>query len=321
MFWRRKKPQPPVVACYGKLPATGDFIRLNAGSEILNAFDSWLGSAISLSRETLGAGFEQAYHPSVGMFIYRGEGTKGDEPERGVVGVWAASGDNAGRHYPVTVSVSYDYEQLLSVGPAVPIAVWPFLQGAFELVSHGRTLAVDDFLSRVAQMQAPPLENAQLTTSAYQQWLQNQPMRALWETSYGSDAHRFKVMQSVVASVDIFRGEEFPETSLGIRFPLGAADAYAAAVWMDITLRLAKWERTLLNAFWTPQQSLIVHMGTPHVATFRELIAASEDVDHITNLCRVPNVDEALARQGLGPELSSLVERSDMSIAAFLQAL
>ena len=81
-------------------------------------------------------------------------------------------------------------------------------------------------------------------------WLTTQPMKALWETGFGTDASRFWVLQNIVASVEPFRGQEHPKTGLCIRLPLGAGDAYAAAVWMDMTLRLARWKNTLLNAFW-----------------------------------------------------------------------
>ena len=56
MFWRKKKgpPAPPQVGCFGKLPATGDFIRLNASTDELAAFDRWLGPSIDLARRSMG---------------------------------------------------------------------------------------------------------------------------------------------------------------------------------------------------------------------------------------------------------------------------
>lgn len=320
MFWRRKKALPPYVSCFGKLPATGDFIRLNATSEEFAAFDQWLGASIALSRESLGFRFEPAYLPSVGLFVFRGP-NKGEEPERGLVGVWAASGDSAGRQYPMVVCASYDYGQLLAAGAALPIGVWSFLTAAYNLVAHGRQLQVDDFLSRVAQIQPPSLESPEQATLGYHEWLQHQTMRALWETGFGSDAIRFWVLHNILASVEIFRGQELPDTSLGIRYPIGAGDTYAAAVWMDMTIRLARWQRTVLNAFWTPQRDLLVHMGPPHVATFRELIAPSLNADHITDTRTPPSIVEAEARERLGPELTKLVEQSDTRIDVFLRSL
>jgi type VI secretion system protein ImpM len=321
MFWRKKQPQPPAVACFGKLPATGDFIRLNASTEEFTAFDDWLGASVALARESLGSEWEAAYRPAAGLFIYRGPEAKGDEPDRGLVGAWTASRDSAGRNYPMAVCASYDFEQLLATGAALPIALWPFFKTAYELATTGASLQVDDFVGRVAQLQPPLLDNPESARAAYQQWLQHQQMDALWETCFGTTANRYWVMHNLQASVDIFKGQERPETHLAIRYPLGAGDAYAAAVWMDMTVRLGAWQRTLLNAFWTPQRELLVHMGPPHAATFRELIAPTTEADHVTDLRRPPTIDDATARERIGATLSELAAKGDTRIDLFLQAL
>ncbi|MBW2529689.1 MAG: type VI secretion system-associated protein TagF [Deltaproteobacteria bacterium] len=321
MFWRKKQAQPPAVACFGKLPATGDFIRLNASTDEFTAFDEWVASSVALARESLAAGWEAAYRPAAGLFIYRGPEAKGDEPDRGLIGAWVASRDSAGRNYPMAVCGSYDFEQMLATGAALPIALWPFLKSAYELAIAGATLGVDDFLGRVAQIQPPSLDNPDGCRAAYAQWLQHQQMGALWETCFGGTASRFGVIHDLQASVEIFRGQERPETHLAIRFPLGAGDAYAAAVWMDMTVRLAGWERTLLNAFWTPQRHMLVHMGPPHAATFRELIAPSAEADHVTDLSRQRTEDDATLRERLGPKLAELTDKLDTRIDRFLQSL
>jgi type VI secretion system protein ImpM len=320
-LWRRRNPQPPQVTCYGKLPATGDFIRLNASGAEHAGFDRWLQGAINLARQTMGDGFQQAYTGAVGLFIYRGDdGDGSQEPERGLVGVWAASGDSAGRLYPMMVATSYDYEHMLGAGAALPIAVWPFLQAAYDLVQNGRALPVDQFLARVAALTPASLESPEASQTQYLGWLQQNKMSALWDAAFGGPGARHAVLHQVQASVDYFRGQERPQTSLAIRFPLAAADAWAAAVWMDVTLRLAKWQRTVLNAFWTPQADLMLHVGPPHVATFREMIAATGKADHITDLL-LPLGDDAAARQKLSPQLAGAVANPDTTIGAFLSQL
>ncbi len=325
-LWRRKNPQPPTVTCYGKLPATGDFIRLNATGPENAAFDKWLQNSINLARQSMGDGFQPAYQNAVGLFIYRGDDGDGtSEPERGMVGVWAASGDSAGRLYPMMVATSYDYEHMLAAGAALPIAVWPFLQAAYDLVANGRGLGVDQFLGRVSQLPLVSLDSPEAAQAPYLGWLGQQTMRSLWQSSFGGDGARHAVVQLVHASVEYFRGQERPQTSLAIRFPLAAGDAYAAAVWTDLTLRLAKWQRTVLNAFWTPQHDLMLHIGPPHVATFRELIAAGADsrqtADHVTDLLAPMNIDPAVAREKLGPQLAAAVDNCDASIYQFLSSL
>jgi type VI secretion system protein ImpM len=323
MFWRKRKvpAAPPQVGCFGKLPATGDFIRLNASTDELAAFDRWLGDSIDFARRSMGQSFDLPYQSAVGLFVFRGE-AKGDEPPaRGMIGAWAASGDNAGRLYPMVVYASYDYQQMAATGPALPIALWPLLASAYEVATAGRQMAVDAFLERVARIQCPSLEDPESATAGYRGWLSQQSMKALWETGFGTDASRFWVLQNIAASVEPFRGHELPKTGLALRLPLGAGDAYAASVWMDMVYRLAGWKQTLLNAFWTPQRTVLVHLGPPHVGSFKEMIAPTGSADHIADLCGTPTMDEASARRMLGPQRDGLVARTDLSIAAFLDAL
>jgi len=237
-----------------------------------------------------------------------------------MVGVWAASGDSAGRRYPMTVSTSYDYDELAAVGPALPIMLWPFLTAAYDLVTNGRDLGVDDFLTRVRQIQPLSLQQPEALTSSYTDWLRQNQMRALWETTFGTVDLRHAVTHLVHANVEIFVGQERPQSNLAIRFPLGAGDAYAASVWMDMTNRLAKWKSTVVNAFWTPQHDLVLHIGPPHVATFRELLATGGDAEHLTDLLCPPSIDAQTARQRLGV-YAEAVDDPDLSIAAFLDAL
>jgi len=324
MFWRRKAkapPAPPQIGCFGKLPATGDFVRLNAGGDEVGAFDRWLGGSIDHARRSLGTTFDAVYPHSVGLFVFRGEHNGEEPPARGLVGAWCASGDNAGRLYPMAVFGSYDYQQLVAAGPSLPIALWPLLTSAYELATNGRMMPVDLFLDRVSHVALPSLDDPEQAGAGYRGWLTTQPMKALWETTLGTDATRFWALQTILASVEPFRGQELPKTGLCLRIPIGAGDAYAAAVWMDMTLRLARWKSTLLNAFWSPQKAVLIHPGPPHVATYRELIAPTRDADHVSDLCGAPWSDEQTARRALGPQLDGLVARTDLSLAQFLEGL
>lgn len=324
MFWRaKKKPSsgPPIVGCFGKLPATGDFIRHNAGGDEVAAWDRWLGGAVDFVHRSLGQGFDAAYQPAVGLFVLRGDARGDDLPARGMVGAWAASGDNAGRRYPMTVFASYDYGHLCSLGGALPIALWPFLTAAYETATSGRTLGVDAFIERVSRIEAPSLEDPDAASRGYRTWLASNSMKALWETGFGSDASRYWVLSSLVDSVEPFRGSELPQTGLALRLPLGAGDAFAVSVWVDLVLRLTGCKHTLLNTFWTPRQTALIHLGAPHVATLRELIAPTGAAEHVAELCGLPTVDEETARKRLQPQHEQIVGRTEQSIAAFLDAI
>lgn len=321
-LWRRRNSQPPAITCYGKLPATGDFVRHNAMGAESAGFDRWLQGAMNLAQQTLDQGFLPAYQGAAGLFVYRGDDGDGTgEPERGMVGVWAASGDSAGRHYPMVVATAYDYEQLLGVGPALPISVWPFLQAAYDLVQNGRALPVDQFLARVHRLPVMPLDTPEAAQAQYQTFLHHNSMRGFWDATFGTVGARFGALQMVHASVDYFRGKERPQTSLALRVPLASADAYGVAIWTDITLRLARWQRTVLNAYWTPQREAMLHVGPPHVGTLRALLAPGPVGDHLTDLLEPAADDEATLRHKLGPVLAGAVDNPDTTIGAFLAAL
>jgi type VI secretion system protein ImpM len=322
VFWKKKKTAAvPQVGCFGKIPATGDFIRHNAGGDELAAFDRWMGGAMDHAQRSLGPTFEKSYQRSVGLFAFRGEPKGEDGPQRGLVGAWAASGDSAGRLYPMVVFAALDYEKLVGLGGSLPIAVWRFLTAAYEIATVGRAWSVDTFLDRVARLEVPMIDDAEQAMGPYRKWLGENTMKALWETGFGTDISRFWVVSNMVESVSPFRGHEMPQTGLALRLPIGAGDAYATAVWMDMVLRLSGWKQTLLNTFWTPQQTTLIHLGPPHVGSLREIIAPTGSAEHVAELCGIPTCDEKTARARLRPEMDGVVANTDQVIASFLQSL
>jgi type VI secretion system protein ImpM len=164
------------------------------------------------------------------------------------------------------------------------------------------------------------IDHPEASAAQYLQWTQQHTMRAFWETLYGTVDGRHAVVQSLFATIEIFRGHERPNTQLAVRLPIRAGDAYAVAVWLDMTTRMAKWQRTIINAFWTPQHDLVIHVGPPQPGTFRELITVTGQAEHITELMVPPPTDEQTARRGLGA-LAELVDNPDIPIANFLHGL
>ncbi len=322
MFWRKKKSAgPPFVGCFGKLPATGDFIRHNGAGEELAQLDQWLGGAMDFAQRSLGEGFEESYTRSVGLFIFRPESKSEDGPSRGLVGAWAASGDKAGRLYPMIVFASYDYGQLCATGAALPVALWRFLTSAYEVATQGRAWTVEAFVDRVSRIELPSLDDPEAASASYRRWLAENQMKALWETGFGSDASRYWVLANVAEAVEPFKGQELPATGLALRLPVGAGDAYATAVWLDVVLRLSGWKHTLVNTFWTPQQTALLHVGPPHIGSLREILAPTGSAEHVAELCGIPTFDEATARTRLRPQLVNAVEKVEQPIAGFLASL
>ena len=84
---------------FGKLPAKRDFIALFAPREFLDAWEPWMQSGISASRDTLVGGWQKAFLTAPIWRFWLG----GEICGRTVLGAFMASLDGLGRYYPLTV--------------------------------------------------------------------------------------------------------------------------------------------------------------------------------------------------------------------------
>ena len=86
---------------YGKLPSQGDFVGRRLPWDFNEAWDQWMQNGLRRAREQLGAGWLTAYLSApVWRFRLR-PGLIGDS---GWVGLWFASVDRVGRHFPLVVA-------------------------------------------------------------------------------------------------------------------------------------------------------------------------------------------------------------------------
>lgn len=85
---------------FGKIPALGDFFRLNVSAGFVQLWDTWLQSCILDARSTLGDGWTDAY---LSAPIWRFTLSSGVAGDRVMMGVLMASVDRVGRQYPLTL--------------------------------------------------------------------------------------------------------------------------------------------------------------------------------------------------------------------------
>jgi len=84
---------------FGKLPAKRDFIALFAPRDFLDAWEPWMQSGISASREKLQDGWQRAFLTAPIWRFWLGAEVCG----RTVLGAFMSSLDGLGRYYPLTV--------------------------------------------------------------------------------------------------------------------------------------------------------------------------------------------------------------------------
>jgi type VI secretion system protein ImpM len=89
--------QPEMTGYFGKLPAKGDFLRAGLPEDFVTAWDNWCRNFLNATRDALGDSWEQAWMEAPIWHFLLPAGACGT---RAVLGVWLASVDKVGRHFP-----------------------------------------------------------------------------------------------------------------------------------------------------------------------------------------------------------------------------
>jgi type VI secretion system protein ImpM len=114
---------------FGKIPALGDFFRLNVSQAFVAAWDPWMQQAMVTARARLAAAWQDRYMSAPIWRFSLARGLAGPEP---VIGVVMPSVDRVGRLFPLTL-----------VGPAPADAALRTLVLQETLLSALELLALD----------------------------------------------------------------------------------------------------------------------------------------------------------------------------------
>jgi type VI secretion system protein ImpM len=89
--------RPALTGVFGKLPARGDFVRVGLPEDFVAAWDGWCREVLVAARAALADDFSAAWMEAPIWRFLLPAGTCGT---LAVLGVWLASADRVGRHYP-----------------------------------------------------------------------------------------------------------------------------------------------------------------------------------------------------------------------------
>ena len=86
---------------YGKIPALGDFVRVDLAPAFVTPWDRWLQEGIAGARRSLGSGFAPRYNRAP---VWRFALAPGVAGPMGAAGVVMPSVDRVGRAFPLTLA-------------------------------------------------------------------------------------------------------------------------------------------------------------------------------------------------------------------------
>ena len=141
---------------YGKLPSQGDFVGRRLPWDFNEAWDLWMQDGVRTAREQLGAGWLTAYLSAPVWRFHLGPGLIGDT---GWVGLWFASVDRVGRHFPLVVASPCSADAGAAALVHTPDEAWQRLEDQ-ALMALDPRLSLEQFDAAVMSLAAPAANTA-----------------------------------------------------------------------------------------------------------------------------------------------------------------
>jgi type VI secretion system protein ImpM len=136
---------------FGKLPAKRDFIAIGAPRDFLNAWEPWLQSAISSSRNELGKNWQSAFLTAPIWRFWLGSDICG----RSVIGAFMCSLDGVGRYFPLTLFACADDHASIPPPELDPQDHWFNPAEALLMSTLDQDANFDAISARVENLSAP----------------------------------------------------------------------------------------------------------------------------------------------------------------------
>lgn len=297
---------------YGKIPAQGDFVRVQAGDPVARALAGWLEEGSEASkRRGVKSGPRPVrflFHPALAS--------------RALVGVMGGSGDKVGREFPLAIFASVEASGLPDAFPAVPEVFRPFLDGATAVLEEAPRLAAADLPGRLASIPQPTSGSLGDGVKAAGRQASEGSSEAFLSRLFGdlTAGQQLYAMHCLRAACRPARGQEPGQARAVLDCPVkDGADRWA---WLEIGRRLLQW-RGVPSFFWRDGESpgLLLSIGSPPPSLLGVLCDPAQVDGKIWPLeTRQAGAIET-ARKSLGPSLVEALERPTRSIAELIGAV
>lgn len=224
----------------GKIPAQGDFLRVNAAGPAARALDQWLAEGIEAQRRVGGKPPAQPVR-----FLFRA--AAGEV----LAGAFAPSRDSVCREFPLAVFTAVDARATAAHLGGVEGAFAPFWQGALRLCADAAALPGAEIAARAAALAAPgPLGEAHAAAAGV--W-RSAPAASMAEDAYA--------VSTLLAACGAARGGPAQKP---VTLDCPAADAVARGAWLEGVRRALGWTEAPPSVFWTDApMRMLVCLGPP----------------------------------------------------------
>jgi type VI secretion system protein ImpM len=234
---------------FGKIPAQGDFVRLNASTPAALAFDVFLQESLEALRR---AGAELVPEPVRFSFFDAASKT-------GIYGLFAPSQDAVGRSYPLSVFAALQGEGVA----VVPFAAHAFFDTAGDLLAAGAVLSSVELCARARALYPPGLVDGE--RQGMRRSLHDTGAAWLWQTLFPDAPAEGMAyaLRTLKAACDAVKGK--PPTGPGIVLDCPAPNKQAALFWLALVDGRLGWQGASPSFFWSASGGgrMLIALGPP----------------------------------------------------------
>ncbi len=165
------------VGCFGKLPLSPEFIRVNAKGPTLQALDQWIQEGLLFCRAKMGPQWRNEFLQSdTWHFLYQVPKEK-----EWLIGVMTPSQDKAGRGFPMTVFLRMARtETNKELAAMLPLFLQEFLEKAQYLLQEGwKNYTLIQFRESIGQLMSGGVLQREQVAQLYQEFLGSYSLKAL----------------------------------------------------------------------------------------------------------------------------------------------
>lgn len=242
------------IGCFGKLPLSPEFIRVNATGSVLRALDQWVQEGMHHARSRFGRGWSQDFlQADTWNFVF----APPSESEF-LVGVASPNQDRAGRKFPFLLFLRVDRAQLMRPLRFAPVYFHDFLNAAKEVAENGwKDTDLTAFRSRVQAVSIPEVIDTQGMQERYQDYLRSQDATELLGMCLGEPCSFPKEELSLSLKKYLEAGCDNlgSQSDEGVQVPLLPVDTtspYQIVFWSELASRVLGQKQSIPAVFWVP---------------------------------------------------------------------
>jgi type VI secretion system protein ImpM len=308
------------IVLFGKIPAEGDFVRVNADFREVYWFDQWLQQGIALSKEVHRESWDSLYDSVRAMNFVMHTGSS----EGILVGTLVPSKDKGNRRYPLWTGVIVESHALSGREIALlPSAFRLFFEEAEVELTAARSLTDPKMLENIAAG-LRKLVPRDLHSGDYMRFVESETIggfstRCTGDPSATKRAALFLGLSNLLSPM---RGLDLTKWGLVLRYPLGdvASHANAVSYWLQCTLTMLGEPGMMPFLAWangTGAPSLFLTFRQPPPRLLSQILGRDGDGEAVFRVDRDGEAPEG----GTEHALRSVLGRDDATLNELLRVL